>query len=419
MSDASEPKIAAHATHGPAASLTPRAGARALESAPPAQDWPVAELETAKKDTALYRYLPALDGLRAISILWVLSVHWPRNLPLSELGLVKRGAFGVEIFFAISGFLVTRSLQQCVARAARERGSKGAIFRDFIVRRVARIWPPYFVALFVALAGMLFDPATRGNLAIFQPIAWSFPTFLANYTISRHYTPLSLLVMWSLCFEEQFYVILIALYLIGKKSLSKYIIGLALASIALRIVATTLHPEYFSEFVLQMEPQWRFDAIAWGCIAWIYHARLLEFFRPPARRALVLPILLAMVALCYANPANFMVRSIWYAALAPVLTALVCVLAYAPPFWLSRILAWSPLVLIGSISYEMYLSHITVFRVLTRLGFERLSSLYYPLTYLCSMLVGWAFHRLFSKPAQRLVRRWLDRAPVETASSAG
>ncbi len=376
------------------------------------------EAEPAKKDGALYQYLPALDGLRAISILWVLSVHWPRNLPLSELGLVKRGAFGVEIFFAISGFLVTRSLQQCVVRARRERGSNGAIFRDFIVRRVARIWPPYFVALLVALAAMLFDSATRGNFAIFQPIAWSFPTFLANYTISRHYTPLSLLVMWSLCFEEQFYVILIVLYLIGKKSLSKYIIGLALASIALRIVATALHPEYFSVFVLQMEPQWRFDAIAWGCIAWIYHAPLLAFFQRPARRVLVLPILIAMVALCYANPENFTVRSLWYAALSPVLTALVCVLAYAPPFWLSRMLAWSPLVLVGSISYEMYLSHITVFRILTRLGFERLSNLYYPLTYLCSMLVGWVFHRVFSKPAQRLVRRWLDRAPVEAASSS-
>ncbi len=146
---------------------------------------------------------------------------------------------------------------------------------------------------------------------------------------------------------------------------------------------------------------------------------LLKFFERPSRWALVLPVLIATALLCYANPANFTIRSVWYAALAPVLTALVCVLAYAPPFWLSRMLAWSPLVLIGSVSYEMYLSHITVFRILTRLGFERFSSLYYPLTYACSLLVGWAFHSVFSKPAQRLVRRWLDRKPVEIASTSG
>ncbi len=239
MSDASEPKIAAHSARGSAPSF---ARAEPARPAPPLPEWPVAGTEPAQKDGALYRYLPALDGLRAVSILWVLSVHWPRNLPLSELGFVKRGAFGVEIFFAISGFLVTRSLQQCVVRAARERGTMGAVFRDFIVRRIARIWPPYFLAILVALAGMVFDGATRGNLVIFQPIAWSFPTFLANYTISRHYTPLSLLVMWSLCFEEQFYVILIVLYLIGKKSLTKYIVGAALASIALRLFATALQP---------------------------------------------------------------------------------------------------------------------------------------------------------------------------------
>jgi peptidoglycan/LPS O-acetylase OafA/YrhL len=91
---------------------------------------------------------------------------------------------------------------------------------------------------------------------------------------------------------------------------------------------------------------------------------------------------------------------------------LVCALCFSPGFWLTRVLAWSPLVLIGSVSYEIYLSHITVFRVLSRLGLERWPAAYYPLTFVGAITVGWAFHRIFSKPAQRIVRTWFDRRPA-------
>jgi peptidoglycan/LPS O-acetylase OafA/YrhL len=164
--------------------------------------WPTPEVVPADKSGALYRYLPALDGLRAISILWVLSVHWPMRLALRQTELVRRGSFGVEIFFAISGFLVTRSLHQCVVRAARANDGKRAVFADFVLRRVARIWPPFFLALAAAFAAIFVDPALRGNLATLKPIAWSFPTFLSNYTIPAHGAPLSLYITWSLCFEE-------------------------------------------------------------------------------------------------------------------------------------------------------------------------------------------------------------------------
>ncbi len=382
--------------------------------APSELAWPVREQPG--RDDVLYGYLPSLDGLRAISILWVLTVHWPPQLSLADSGFVKRGALGVEIFFAISGFLVTRSLEQCVLRAARSNAGKGAVCRDFLVRRVARIWPPFFAALVWAFATMLVDPALRANFVNMKPILWSFPTFLANYTIPGNGAPLSLLVMWSLCFEEQFYIVLIALYLLGPRWLTKYIAGAALLSITARLIATSVHPEWFSTFSLQMEPHWRFDAIAWGCLAWIHRAEVAAWWRKATSAWLALPLLALIVVACVIDPATFWVRASWYLALAPLFTALVTALTFVPRFWLTRVLSSRPLVFIGTISYEIYLSHISVFRVLGRLHVDRVPALFYVLSFAGSVLAGWLFHRLFSKPTQRIVRSWLDRPSPSVAS---
>jgi peptidoglycan/LPS O-acetylase OafA/YrhL len=356
--------------------------------------------------------LPALDGLRAISILWVLSVHWPVRMGLSKHPLVMRGALGVEIFFAVSGFLVTRSLQQCVVRAQREGRGKGAVVRDFLARRVARIWPPYFLALAGGLLAVFVDPALRPNLGLVMHTVWSFPAFLANYTIPYYGAPLSLFLMWSLCFEEQFYLILIALYVAGGQHLTRYLVALACASIVLRIAFGLLAPAALSAFVLQMETHWRFDAIAWGCLAWIYRDPIANFWRTTrVRRLLEALVVLGAVLACIPNPSNMAVRAIWYLPLAPLFTALITALCFSPGFWLARVLAWAPLVFVGTVSYEIYLSHIITFRMLSRLGLERAPLLYYVLTIAGAILGGWLFHRFYSRRTQALVRRWFDSRP--------
>lgn len=372
--------------------------------------WPVLETVPADKTGALYAYLPALDGLRALSILWVLSVHWPGRLALRNTAFAERGALGVELFFAISGLLVTRSLHQCVVRAAKNGGGKSAIFRDFIVRRVARIWPPFFVALAFAFGVTFVDPSLRGNLPQLLPIAWTFPTFLSNYAIPTHGAPLSLFITWSLCFEEQFYIVLIVMYALGSTRLTRYIVAAAVLSVLWRLTVSLLWPSSMSEFIMQMETHYRFDAIAWGCLAWLYHEPIARFWRRLAhRRLLELVVVLASVTVCFFNPQNMALRAVWYVFLAPTFAALVCALCFSPGFWLSRLLSWAPFVVVGTVSYEIYLSHVTVFRVLSRLGAERIPALYYPLTFAAAIAAGWVFHRVFGRPAQRWVRGMFER----------
>src|ERR1700683_2022788 len=91
------------------------------------------------------RFFGSLDGLRALSIIGVIWFHscWatPFYEKLETIPLLRQGEWGVNIFFVISGFLITTLL-------LRERHRSGTIsIRDFYIRRSLRIWPLYYATL--------------------------------------------------------------------------------------------------------------------------------------------------------------------------------------------------------------------------------------------------------------------------------
>jgi peptidoglycan/LPS O-acetylase OafA/YrhL len=360
--------------------------------------------------------MPALDGLRAIAILWVIIHHLPGQMDPDANIIAKRGTVGVELFFAISGFLVTRSLCQCIERAAPRGGLTLAVVRDFAARRISRIWPPYFLALAGAFAGMMLDPTFRSNSARIREAFWAYPAFLANYVIPTHEPPLSLIVMWSLCFEEQFYILLVLMYVAARKRLWAVIAAAAVLSIAARLIAAVVYPEIFGKYVMQMQLHWRFDAIAWGCLVWVFHKPLAEFWERRRHTALLAGALLAAaVAVSAPLPVSAAGRAVQYLFMAPVFAALVSALAFAPQAWLTRAFAWAPFVFVGIISYEIYLTHVVVYRVIERayprpwVGFE------YAVSIGVAIAAGWIFHRVFGKPTQRWVRHWMQgRSTADT-----
>ena len=133
----------------------------------------------------------ALDGLRALAILAVLIHH---SALAQEGGAWSRGFLGVDLFFVISGFLITTLL-------LRERDRAGAIsLRGFYWRRALRILPLYY--LVVTLAGIYFVIG-RGHLEALQ--IWpAYYLFFANF-LTEHIP--TLYPTWSLSMEEQFYLI--------------------------------------------------------------------------------------------------------------------------------------------------------------------------------------------------------------------
>jgi len=143
------------------------------------------------------RYFPSLDGLRCLAILPVIWHHsTPRPLP----GLLGKGPAGVDLFFCISGFLITTLL-------LRERAERGHVaLPSFYKRRALRIFPLYFTVLIAYVAFACALPETAPQRAHFFRTLPYYATFTANWFGNFAVPhPILFAFAWSLCIEEQFY----------------------------------------------------------------------------------------------------------------------------------------------------------------------------------------------------------------------
>jgi peptidoglycan/LPS O-acetylase OafA/YrhL len=166
-------------------------------------------------------YIKELDIIRFFAFLLVFVSHYTYFFREKD-GLtyyLTQGDVGVQIFFVLSGFLITTLLFL-------EKERTGNInFKNFYMRRILRIWPLYF--LIVALG--LTTAAFQGKLD--HTHMWSLFTFLSNFTIikdDQFYLPLA--ILWSLAVEEQYYLIWPPLVYFLK---TKYLKILLLASIVI------------------------------------------------------------------------------------------------------------------------------------------------------------------------------------------
>jgi len=144
----------------------------------------------ARKGQQARRFYPQLDGLRAVAILLVLMNHMiDLKLPGPLAYLSALGWIGVDVFFVLSGFLITSILLSC------NPGPRA--FGFFVLRRTLRTWPLYFAVLIIAYLALRHRPAG-------SEINWlQHLFFLQNYApwfIARSLGP-----TWSLCVEEHFY----------------------------------------------------------------------------------------------------------------------------------------------------------------------------------------------------------------------
>src|ERR1700761_6059162 len=151
------------------------------------------------------RHLPALDGVRGLAILLVMGSHFfagtPHNLPeRMARSLLAFGATGVDLFFVLSGFLITGILYDSLQE---ER-----FFRKFYARRALRILPLYYgVIAAYAVVGMVQHRSSHGELLSLT--CYLQNTSLIAAPIFYYSAPLFLPLghFWSLAIEEQFYLV--------------------------------------------------------------------------------------------------------------------------------------------------------------------------------------------------------------------
>jgi len=171
-------------------------------------------------------HLPELDGVRGLAILLVLLLHHLASVRLGPLGEpLRAGWIGVDLFFVLSGLLITRIL-------LRQRG-RPSYFRGFYARRALRIWPLYTLVFLFALLVAWRIPGLQYELS--APQAWAHALYVQNLAFPGAYGPWPLKVTWSLAIEEQFYVawpLLVAL--LPERTLGRFLWAVVLGMPLLR-----------------------------------------------------------------------------------------------------------------------------------------------------------------------------------------
>lgn len=259
-------------------------------------------------------YRPELDGLRGIAIILVFCFHL--------LGFPKGGAVGVDLFFVLSGFLITSLLME------RDTPTK-----EFYGRRLRRLMPALAFMLgcysaYLVIAGI------RGR----WPHVFFGATYTADWAKAFLFPFAGLGHLWSLGVEEKFY--LLWPLLMKRRRVIAATIALIVAVIALRFVfalsGVNLERLYFS-------PETRIDQILVGCLAALLGLQV---------RAWVGWVgLVSIIGFAFMDV--FALAPLAYASVVPLISLAALGVVLAPPSFLT----FQPLVLLGLVSYSVYLWH--------------------------------------------------------------
>lgn len=307
------------------------------------------------------KYRADIDGLRALAVLAVAIFH-------INASCMPNGFLGVDVFFVLSGFLITTILYKDISQHTFS-------FKEFYARRIRRILPVFFVVLFVCLgiAYWLYMPADAVSVG---KSALGSVFFAANLLFARHsgYFDVSseekpLLHIWSLSIEEQFYFlfpsILIALlwgydkFISSKEGISRSSFTITALSLLLLLslgssfVPVTWEDVRLSEYYL---PHIRFGELLSGSVLAVYMS---SGARPTRRTAMWLGSLsLVTMIICLFLPNTFV--SPWFPgflALVPCLATVGLLYCNQVDYVGSKIFSSKPVVWVGKISYSLYLWH--------------------------------------------------------------
>jgi peptidoglycan/LPS O-acetylase OafA/YrhL len=190
-----------------------------------------------------------LDAVRGVAVLLVL-VHNTEPDPSAHLGLIaKYGWMGVDLFFVLSGFLITGILLET-------KGSDG-YFKRFYGRRCLRIWPLYYAALlFMFVVVPHIRPSESQVIFDAQSSPWwAFPLFLQNFLVPVPTMAAGLLgVTWSLAVEEQFYLTWpLVVRFCDEAKLCKIAIAVICLSPALRFYLSLHHVNIYSNTFCRLD----------------------------------------------------------------------------------------------------------------------------------------------------------------------
>jgi peptidoglycan/LPS O-acetylase OafA/YrhL len=313
-------------------------------------------------------HLPALDGIRGLAVLLVMAFHFMLLAgDSSAVRLLQKvcgmGWMGVDLFFVLSGFLITGILLD--AKRANDR-SAGLYFKSFYARRTVRIFPLYYAFLVLFLLVLPRVVPNFHALFGYPPCAdWPYWTYTYNIFQGKHQGvdifSHSLGVTWSLCIEEQFYVLWpTVVWFCKPRTLLKICGGLIAMSMISRAVVMLSSG---NEIMTAQLSLCRMDALAIGAalaVAVRHHFTVINS-RAMRRSAwaamLTIPTVVLVMNICGGSLINIPAFQITGYALFAIMFGATILLTITSPASapLQRFFSNPMLRTFGKISYAMYL----------------------------------------------------------------
>jgi peptidoglycan/LPS O-acetylase OafA/YrhL len=341
-------------------------------------------------DYAKLPYEPALDGIRAIAILLVFLYHW---------GLLVGGWIGVDIFFALSGYLITSLLVMEYEKIGSIRLAR------FFAHRARRLLPAAVVMICAALVLSIVLHDSRRETALDSAAAL---TYLLDFRYAFFF-PLSrtgLAHLWSLSVEEQFYLVwpltlIASLSVFGRRGTlicALVAIGVVIFWRAFLLVDGSHSPYYriYFAFDTRMDELLIGSALAlWGYRPGQAISKKLVWCWPP------LTVMLAVILFKVDAVTKWEAVSI-YPFLGSGAAFLIVLATSATPSIVKRILTIAPLVALGRISYGFYLWHYLIMIELMKHGFQ--GSIAILATFGLTLAASIASYQIVERPALRLIR---------------
>jgi peptidoglycan/LPS O-acetylase OafA/YrhL len=299
-------------------------------------------------------YRPELDGVRGIAIALVVAMHAGNFTPGLDRGWLRGGALGVDLFFVLSGFLITSLLLSEWDRSAT------VSLRDFYRRRARRLLPALlaFVGL-AALAAIAVAPSRALDVLVLTVVRASYA---ANFFVA--FSPAGVgfgfAHLWSLAQEEQFYFLWppLLLFLLRRRARPRHLLlVLGAAILAVNVQRWLLVSGGAGWARLWYAPDTHCDAIVFGCAAaviWTHQMVRIPKAVAVAAAVVVVPIVAGFRAY---DTGLYPIALPLFAAASSIL--LVTLLDHRDTA-VARLVAARPLRAAGKISYGLYLWHFTM-----------------------------------------------------------
>jgi len=382
--------------------------------APVSQTPPAARTESAPPPRAR---VPELDGLRGIAILLVLVFHFrPTAGPLRFLNSTfATGWIGVDLFFVLSGYLITGILLDSVGRPH--------YYRNFIARRSLRIFPLYYGCLLLYGVLRYLPNAIQWKDYLVTCDAWWYVGYLGNLQMflqNRWPGAPMLTPLWSLQVEEQFYLTFpLLVWAVKRSTLARVLAGCVIAAPLLRIgLALAMPANAMGPYALT---PCRMDALAMGGLVavaarkspgWL-KGRWIGWMTALAAAAFLLVCIFTSDT-PWSTPWSIPMRTVGYSALDIALTGvLVMLVGWRQPHLLKacrvKFLMW-----LGTISYGLYMLHIPALDISRRwvvplLRIEPSGSAEFFVKLVLAIAMAWISWTIFEAPILRLKGRFTTR----------